>query len=113
MNKEAILRAADWLEANPDKHIAGSLAIDVLGQRCSPTSPLAECFCALGRIALEANVDSPPGTRSYDTINRAVGLDKEQSMDIWRVNDRDLIPTNNVWPNGNPAVVAHLRRLAA
>lgn len=47
--------ALDWLEANPDKHIKSMLArISRHGYEVSPLSPVATCFCALGRIAKES-----------------------------------------------------------
>jgi len=46
-------RAADWLEANPDRHTTGALARTKEGQLCDPTGPDAYCFCAVGRIQYE------------------------------------------------------------
>jgi len=58
--KTALLAATTWLRANPTKHIAGSLAVDKEGKDCSPNAPEAECFCMLGRISHELNLDGYP-----------------------------------------------------
>lgn len=56
----AISRALLWLEANPDKHIAGAYAkTSPTGARCPPSSKEATCFCVVGRIALEADIKVP------------------------------------------------------
>lgn len=49
--------ALDWLEANPAKHIKNILARDQRGYEVSPLSPMATCFCALGRIAKESGAE--------------------------------------------------------
>ena len=51
--KDAIIRALDWLEENPDKHIADSYALTKDGYVCDPNEPEADCFCVVGRIAHE------------------------------------------------------------
>jgi hypothetical protein len=96
MNKEAILRAADWLEANPDKHIAGYLAANALGERVTSSSPEAVCFCAMGRIMKELNVATANDTEIPRHVRRM----------IYEENDR-------FGGKGNPAVITYLRELAA
>jgi len=50
----AIMRhAADWLEANPDRHITDDMALTKDGVRCATHVPDAYCFCAVGRIRHE------------------------------------------------------------
>ncbi len=49
-------RAIDWLEANPKHHIYGTYATDADGFKVSPGSASAKNFCALGRIAREADL---------------------------------------------------------
>lgn len=56
--REAAGRAADWLEANPDKHIGKKLATDDTGLSVSTLSPDATCFCAVGRWARELGIDT-------------------------------------------------------
>lgn len=67
-------KAADWLEANRDRHIVGALALDSRGATVAPSNPDAQCFCALGRFAVEAGInlstvinDEPDVT--YDPLN--------------------------------------------
>jgi hypothetical protein len=104
LNRDAILRAADWLEANPDKHITGDLATTDLGTPVSPTSSRATCFCALGRIAKEAGVHVIPRISGYEPIQKAAGLTFDQSSDIWSMNDTASSKTT---------VITYLRKLAA
>ena len=54
--REAATRAADWLEANPDKHLQVNMAADKHGRPVSTTDPEATCFCAAGRLAHELGV---------------------------------------------------------
>lgn len=109
MNKGAILRAADWLEANPDKHIIAKLATNDCGWLVEPTGPMATCFCAMGRIAKEAGfvvpmTDCSPMAR----IGEAVGMTPSDVSLIWVSND--AVGTGS---RGNPNVINVLRRIAA
>lgn len=49
-----LLRTARWLLDNPEKHIRASLAVNNEGEARHPNAPDATCFCAVGRLALEA-----------------------------------------------------------
>lgn len=87
--KAAIRRAADWLEANPDKHITCDLALDASGHATSPTGPEAVCFCALGRIAHEMGDVFPSPIPTFREIGAAAGLDRYAIHQIWRTNDEN------------------------
>lgn len=50
-------KALDWLDANPDKHIAGTLAEDGEGNTVEPDAPEAQCWCVLGRMVVEGNLE--------------------------------------------------------
>lgn len=76
----AVMKATDWLEANPTKHIVGELAVRVDGTDCDPNSPEADCFCMLGRISKELDVEGYPGMTNL----RQVGLDQAT---IYGIND--------------------------
>lgn len=55
-------RTLAWLEANPHRAITGALAIDKFGAATRPK--WGECFCFLGRLCVEAEIDlelSPRG----------------------------------------------------
>jgi hypothetical protein len=52
---DAALKAADWLEANHNRHIAGTLALNSEGRTTDPASGDAQCFCMVGRITKELN----------------------------------------------------------
>lgn len=54
---QAFLDAADWLENNRDRHIVGRAAVDSTGNLCEPSNPDAQCFCAIGRIAKELELE--------------------------------------------------------
>ena len=49
-------KALDWLDANPDKHITGTLAEDENGKSVEPDSPDAQCWCVLGRMVVEGGL---------------------------------------------------------
>jgi hypothetical protein len=109
LNRTAILAAADWLEANPDKHISVELARTADGGRCSPNASVATCFCALGRIAVEAGYEVPMYSRAQmSNIGDAVGLSHEQVSTIWVAND-----SNPTVGKGSGAVIPLLRSIAA
>lgn len=60
--QRAIADAINWLRANPDRHIRGELAVDAEGRCCMPNAPEAECFCVLGRIAKELDINYYPSS---------------------------------------------------
>lgn len=107
MNKEAILRAADWLEANPARHIAFSMARTIDEKKVSPSSPKAFSFCALGRIAKETGRDLPEdfGLHSVCAVS---GLSFDQVRLIYFNNDG-----SGDRRKGDPKVIHLLRKLAA
>lgn len=47
----AVAKAADWLEANPDKHIQGRYAVDDYGNGVH--AAYAKCMCAIGAVACQ------------------------------------------------------------
>lgn len=84
MNKEAILRAADWLEANPDKHISGTM-VD------------GDCFCAIGRIALEYGIlPVVSDVFDLDVLSDKLGLSVDAIDLIWKTND-GAFPYSSCW----------------
>ncbi len=54
---EAVDRAHKWAHANKNKIAQGVLAEDATGKPVSATNPKAVCFCALGRLAKELNLN--------------------------------------------------------
>lgn len=85
--RAAARRAADWLEANPDKHIIGNMAHDEQHNEVPANSPQAMCWCAVGRLAKELDnpaVDLDEG--SYAPINEVLGA--ECVTTIFTRNDR-------------------------
>jgi hypothetical protein len=110
LNRTAILAAADWLEANPDKHCSGDMAQDNDGRNCNPMSGRAVCFCALGRIAREVNLRMPEEGVS-EALTKHVGLTSEQVTSIWMKNDDMSVILHD--GKGNPAVIPLLREIAA
>jgi hypothetical protein len=112
LNRTAILAAADWLEANPDKHIAGDLAQDALGRVVGPLDPAAVCFCAMGRLVIESGQPLDlDACKVFAQIGQAVGLDDEALTVVWMTND--IHPIAKHGRSGNPAVIPYLRSLAA
>lgn len=101
---QALNAAADWLEANPDKHIDVNLARDENGVECHPSTPGATCFCAVGRVAKELEV--PVDANVYNFMNNLIGTDTVD--DIWATNDS----WENLEDGGNPAVIPLLRAIA-
>lgn len=97
--KAAATRAADWLAANPDKHIARSLAIDADGVKVPPTSDKAECFCALGRFARELNLPGNDSSIYAEFFELKIDYDA-----IYNANDEDTVaPYEN---GGNRMILA-------
>ncbi|MGN6819447.1 MAG: hypothetical protein ACTHJR_12325 [Sphingomonas sp.] len=85
--KAAALRAADWLEANPDRHVRGLLAATQKGYEVKPLDREAECFCALGRLAKEADIDAG-GSDSYLPFTEQLpGFDNIGLLSIYGPND--------------------------
>lgn len=139
MNKKAILRAADWLEANPDKHIAEYFALDVDGNMVEPLDERACYFCAVGRLIREVGCIPSYGSRK-DAVTRATGVRFDTLDKLLEINDqhtfaglvrryheepRPLLPNARVPKAGlgsvkikptryaNPIVIEALRQIAA
>lgn len=88
MKREAILRAAEWIERNPDKLIAGDFARDDLGYKSDPTGFRATCFCAVGRMVKESGY-RPPRTTPHTGLafSRALGVSLDVLDKITEIND--------------------------
>jgi len=80
--RAAAKRAADWLKANPDKHIGFRLAEAANGTSVPPTSVFADCFCAVGRLACELN------SSDYHGVYRAIG--STETDDLYSANDSGI-----------------------
>ncbi len=103
--KQAVAAACDWLEENRDNHITGALAKTASGKTCRPNSPEASCYCVLGRISHELNLDDYPiddpeyGAQFRATL-LASGLGPDRGGDdypIFNMNDA-------FWSDENPRV---------
>lgn len=89
-------KALDWLDANPDKHITGTLAEDAKGEDVSPIDPTAECFCILGRMVIEGKL-APAlepdengqlcGDDYYRTLNIYMALLDTTATQLFNMND--------------------------
>ncbi|MGN6819177.1 MAG: hypothetical protein ACTHJR_10970 [Sphingomonas sp.] len=64
--KQAMIRAADWLEANPDGHARMRMAARESGQIVGTMDPRACRFCALGRMMHELGIDT---VNTIDALN--------------------------------------------
>ncbi len=84
-NREKMLAALRWLAANPDKHAEADLAYDAEMNIVSTLDPEAECFCALGRYAVEIGVDTQYMDR--DTFGIPYDEDGELFTQVWSTND--------------------------
>jgi len=88
-------RAADWLEANRDKHITGQLALTTDGHIVPPADPKADCFCALGRLAKELSINVPTNGEVYSRLADPLGKAKqnddirERLELVYEANDED------------------------
>jgi hypothetical protein len=80
--RAAVIRAADFFAANPDKRTTGQLARDAGGFATTPLDPEACTWCALGRIALELGIN-PNG--NYDELSAIFG--EETVGKIYNFND--------------------------
>lgn len=106
---EALNRAADWLEANPDKHIATQLT-----ERpgANPFDPRAQCFCAYGRFLKELGTEGEKLWATEDvfaTVQRRYDID---FVDVYQRNDRASRSCPDGLEQGNPVVIPYLRELA-
>jgi hypothetical protein len=118
--KQALIAAADWLEANPERHTTSYLALDSQGRTCNPDDPDAQCFCGVGRVAKELGVT---GTRVYDKVDEAINerlprrmIEKPPTEVIVRLNDqggRDRQMVCNLARPASHEAVTYLRKLAA
>ena len=94
--RAAAVRAADWLEANPTKHIRGALTRNDRGRPTRLTNPDATCFCAVGRLSYELN---PATDEGYTVVSREIGRSA-----------RDRLTTYNDY-QGRTAAIEALRRI--
>lgn len=85
-------RALDWLEANPDKHIRGEPAQNKYGMGCDPLAPSATCFCAIGRIAKEADLEGVANHRPLETAKRVLEEIRVSDNYVWSMNDVSDLP---------------------
>lgn len=120
--KEGLIAAADWLEANPDRHIQGFLATDASGNGCHPTSPAAECFCAIGRVSHELklgttdNIDSSVYGEFDDLVQKAAPGLNIISDHVVAANDQDGRKRKMFCPLMEPAssrAIRLLRKIAS
>lgn len=114
--RTALIRAADWLEANPDRHIQGRLAADEFGTPCTVDAPRAECFCAVGRVAREYGLSGTTSVyTNLDDAFKQAGADRG-SVDIFHTNDHGVIGDRRMVCRrvnpGNRRVIKMLRRIA-
>ena len=93
--KTAAARAADWLEANPTKHIVGILATDTAKREVSYSDPHAECFCALGRLGKELGLTD---TRSFKEFVNLLGDDGVH--EVYSRNDAGADYKSRLGPDG-------------
>lgn len=116
--KGAVRRAADWLEANPENHVVGNLAVNASGRPTAPNGPGATCFCALGRIAREAKIDVPVGA-GYDGLRDFLAPLQIGVSQIYGLNDEGTYyakfgraACGAGQDRGNPAVIPFLREIS-
>lgn len=113
----AIVKAIDFLDKNPERHIIGDLAIDSNGQDCDPNDPDAQCFCMLGRISHELDLDGYPFDRKKGAKDVAEQLGIDQST-VFTINDSNYVKgTVHCDPDGmrnlqrsGRKVLTHLRK---
>jgi hypothetical protein len=88
ITREHITRALNWLAAHPDNHIGVELATNDRGSSRSTLDPEATCFCALGRIAVEAGIDTDDVTGVTKPLEDAQIIDNGDL--VWNVNDEHV-----------------------
>lgn len=108
---EALRKAADFLEANPDKRTTGFFARDEYGVICHPRSPKACSWCALGRFMVEMDGDlfkteqeNPQGSLLFAPLREV--MDDSTSDEIWLHND------DRFEAERTPEVTAKMRKIA-
>lgn len=112
MNRAAILRTADWIEANPDKLIAGEFAISEDGRRTDPTGKHAVCFCTVGRLVHETGVKATVAHERQALFPRVTGLSFEILRRLTQINDE--VVNSTLLPGAAARkMAAYLRKLAA
>jgi hypothetical protein len=117
--RSALLRTADWLEANRDNHITGQFACDAEGREVLPDSSDATCFCALGRLFVEAGMscdDYDSAWLGLDDVLEPLNTDTTQVYDLNDSYDEKFNESlkfkHRAHFRGNPAVITYLRELA-
>lgn len=111
---DPVLRAIQWLRDNPDRHIAGAMAIDDHGKGVSPSSPDASCFCIVGRVACEVAKDRGIDVNhsvllknnARTLFRETMGMDEDRFIGINDTNydERPLVCNDNARP-GNQSVL--------
>ena len=111
--RDAAGRAADWLEANPTKHITFALALDAYGNAVPFAAPEAACFCALGRLGYETGKGNPEALVSgdYRVLNQLLG--STECVAVHAANDKNtgLGTILTGVERGHPDGIAMLRRI--
>jgi hypothetical protein len=82
--RQAVLDAKAWFDENPTRLIKGYLAVNSEGKTCPTNDPDAQCFCAIGRVAkeLDLNNETTQGAikvlRAREDISLYVKYDLEE-----------------------------------
>lgn len=115
--RNALLSAADWLEANPDKHIASFLSVDKNGKTVPPTSKNAVCFCGVGRVCKELDLNLKRRESIFDSLHNLFEEEANQTIyfhtadKIVTANDRGGRPREMFCRKMSPASVTAIRVL--
>lgn len=96
---KAMIDAADWLEANPDKHTTGAAARDANGAPIRAHLSDAVCFCAMGRVV--HNLRATQFVTLIDRIDRA--LIAPVCADIIQANDMKAVEVSFA---GKPSIMS-------
>ncbi|MGN6819435.1 MAG: hypothetical protein ACTHJR_12265 [Sphingomonas sp.] len=99
---DALKRTIDWARAHPDLMIKDILASKRNGDSCEPTDPEAHCFCAIGRLAKELDVDV--SYNGYQRIADALGVERRYL---------DRIISGNDWSFGDDGKLNECHRIIA
>lgn len=99
-SKEAIATAinntADFIKEHPEKWESGQLATDASGQGVDPQSDKAVCWCALGRIVKELEIE-PADVLTENELEEFDLSDDERCAYYYPALDKIGIPTDEVF----------------
>lgn len=120
--KEALLKAADWIETDREHHIGGRLSLDEHGNTSLDWKDGGPYFCAIGRIGHEL-AQKMPVTDPYKTLHcllESSGLEPHEALriraSIVEHNDDSSDTMEVGWRSqclrGDPTVANRLRQLA-